>query len=139
MLKRLSALILLGCLIGCASTSPSLDGLRQSGSTEVLFTYGVLKAIEQASDPVAKAQRIRAIATDILALTEDGSIRSEIVERLIEEALEGRSLSPADVYLVHQITPLAAAYAGPDGIIVGERLEALRGFLGDLIGATRLY
>lgn len=131
--------LLLICLTGCASTSPSLDGLRQSAAIETLFVYGTLKAIEQASEPAEKAERIRAIAQDLLELTEGESIRSEIVQRLIDEALEGRNLSPADRYLVHQITPLAASYAGADGLIVGERLEALRGFLGDVIEATRLY
>lgn len=138
-MRTLIPALLLICLTGCANTSPSLDGLRQSGSLEVLTTYAALKAIEQADNPSEKAGRIRAIAQDILALTEGENIRSEIVQRLIDEALEGRNLSPADRYLIHQIAPLAASYAGADGLIVGERLEALRGFLGDVIEATRLY
>lgn len=129
---RLSILILMLCVAGCAS-------MKSSSSLEVLFTYGTLRAIEQADQPAEKAARIQGYAREILALTDAESVRAEVLERLIQEAIASRDLSPADQYLVGQIVPLADFYAGEDGLIVGERKEALVAFLNDLIGATQLY
>ncbi len=127
--------LMLTLAVGCASTS----NIKDSPATETLFVYGVLKAIEQAQEPVEKARRIRAIARDIQALAASESVRGAVLERLIQEAVAERNLSPADLYLVSQVVPLTELYAGEDGVITGERKEALLLFLDKLIGATALY
>lgn len=120
-------------LTGCASTFEKTDTI------EVLFVYGTMKAIEKADDPQAKAARIQKIAQDVDDLAATGNIRAELVQRLIDTAIEDSDLTPSDLYLVGQVTPLSAEFAGEDGFITGTKLEALRRFLADVIAATELY
>ena len=131
------ALILIPLLLlsGCAG----MASLTESSTLQTLFVFGTMKAIEGSDDPQAKAGRIKALAEDVDAIAATGNIRSELVQRLIDEATAGSALTPADLYLIGQVTPLSAEFAGEDGVIVGERLDALRAFLADIIAATGPY
>jgi len=136
MLKLISSLFLVLALAACGSTGVKLG---ESSSLEILVTYGALKAIEKSDDPTAKAARIQSVAEEFLTIAQSESVRSSLLGELLQEIVAERNLTPADMYLVSQVDPLIEFYAGEDGLIVGERKEALIAFLEDIIQATSLY
>jgi len=140
-MRKLILIPLMSALLfgaGCSS-NPTLTGLRDSAAIETLFVYGTLKAIEKASEPVAKAGRIRDVARQFQEAAAAESVRSALLAELLQEVVAERDLSAADRYLVSQVDPLITHFAGEDGYIVGERKAALVAFLEEVIRATSFY
>lgn len=128
-----------GCSTVDSKGSDVVETVVESQALETLTVYGALKAIEKASEPVEKARRIRDVVVQVKSALDSESVRGAVLERLVQELVAGRDLSPADRYLVSKTAPILNKYVGDDGFIVGEKKAALQEFLNDLISATQFY
>lgn len=130
-MKKYLAILLLafsGC--GMIESKPVESGL------ELLFVYGTMKAIEDAPDPQMKAERIRVIASNVKVLLQGGDVHVSALQLLVDESLSG-DLTPADLYLIGQVTILAGQFTDADGII--RDVLGAEKFLDDVIAVTEVY
>jgi hypothetical protein len=91
-------------LTACAS-NPFKDN---DAGVRIVVTYGVAKFVEKAGTPAAqatRAQKVRAVATDIKAFMGGDTVTLPLLEEAIRERLPD-SLSLADRVLVNELITL---------------------------------
>ena len=125
-------------LTGCKTLEENQSGAR------LVVTYAVMKYVERgdtAEDRARKAQRIRAIASDVQRLASGDPVTLTFIGEAVRAQLAPLNLSPADLFLANELLNLLMTELQTkvgEGILDADQLVQVATVLGWVIEATAI-
>lgn len=127
---------LLFLLVGCKTLE------QNQASTRLVIQYSVAKYIEKAGDTeaqAARAERVRKVATQALALTDGNDVILAAVEAAVRAEVAKLNLSPADLMLADGLVAVISEEISKrvgEGVLSPEQLIQTKLVLSWIVDAT---